>query len=408
MLALAQAQDLVLEHAKTLGSQQKNLLDLIETSGGLPFVLAETLLARRNLPPWACSAMDGFGVVFGGPKKLSVIEDIPAGTTGSRVIESHQAVRIMTGAPIPAGVDTVIPVEQTRAEDRNTVEILEAGRKGQHIRQAGEDLRAGEVALTRGSYLTPAALGVLASQGISEVPVFRKPRVALLSTGDELVSFDQEPRSAQIVDSNSVTVRAALGELGCQVDFLGICRDDKNLLRETLQKAFSSSDLVLTCGGVSVGERDHVQDCVKELGGEILFWNVAIKPGKPALFARRGNSYLLGLPGNPVSVAVVFELLARPALLKSMGYVHLWRPTIQAIAQARFKASKNRRSFMRVLLQQKEGQWHCAPAGHQGSHVLSAMAQAQGLLMIDGDQADFEPGDLAKVMLLTPLAGLHG
>ncbi len=292
--------------------------DLMDTLG---MTLAEDIVADRDVPPFRNSAMDGYAVIGADvatvPARLQVVGDIAAGDVPTRPITLGEAMRIMTGAPLPAGADTIVRVEDTD-NGTGTVTIHAATRPGTSVRAAGEDLRTGETILTRGTVLRPAEIGVLATLGHKTVQVTRQPRVAVLSTGDELVELDAPLGPGQISDANRYSLASAARAAGAHAIPLGIVRDTADDLRRALRDAASRADVIVTSGGVSVGDHDHVKPVVDELGS-MDFWSIAIRPGRPLAFGAIDGTLIFGLPGNPVSALLGFELFVRPALLKMSG-----------------------------------------------------------------------------------------
>jgi molybdopterin molybdotransferase len=358
--------------------------------------------------------MDGFAVRWQdcqscskeNPTLLEVIDDIPAGKASQKVLLKQQAMRIMTGAPIPDGADTVVPIEDTKGS-LNRVQIFSVGSKGKHIRKSGEDIKKNQVVFRKGSILTPACLGVLASIGQKQVKVYAKPKVAFFSTGDELVPYTQEPEGAQIVNSNSPLIASCLCQLGCVPVDLGICQDSESTIRKTLELGFDQADVVVSFGGISVGDYDFVQRVFEVLSGDIHFWRVAMKPGKPFLYGHLKQKPFFALPGNPVSVGVLYEEFVRPALLKIMGYECVFRPVFQAIAQEDLEDSEKRTCFLRGILEQKDGRYTFRKTGLQGAHVLSGMAGANAFGILPRGIAQIKKGETFGVQVLSPFAELQ-
>jgi len=376
-------------------------------------VLAESVAAREDVPPFANTAMDGYavraadtvGATDDAPITLEVVADLPAGHAPSAPVGPGEAVRIMTGAPIPDGADAIVPVEQTSRDCATRVQIHRAAAGGAHIRDAGGDVVAGEVVFTPGAVLNPAAVGVLASLGVTEVLVHPRPRVAVLATGDELVDGDAPLAPGQIRNSNGPMLRALVAEAGCEVLDLGIARDDEAALEALLLEAAAGCDAIVTSGGVSVGDYDVVKAVLSRIG--VLVWSqVAIKPAKPLAFGVIGTTPIVGLPGNPVSSHVSFELFARPALRRMAGHEHLDRPVVTATAaEALGRRPDGKTHFDRVVVRLGADGFTVQRSGGQGSNVLSAVARANGLAVLpDGDGVG--PGEPVRVMLLAdPVPG---
>ncbi len=374
-------------------------------------VLAEALVSRHTLPPWDNSAMDGFAVLAADtgaatrdtPVRLDVVGEAAAGRVADVAVASGTAVRILTGAPLPKGADAVAPVESTDAqmgvaELPRQVSVFAAASVGAHIRRAGSDLREGAPLLAAGTELTPAALAVCAAGGHAQVNVHRRPRVALLATGDELVPPGEPLGPAQIPDSNTVGLAAQARELGAEVRILGIARDDMADVLAHLRRGLVWADVIVASGGVSVGAHDVVKDAFAQIG-RIDLWRIAVQPGRPLAFGRapaadrEGDVLLFGLPGNPVSSLVTFELFVRPVLRRLSGYDDvIGRQVVRATLEQSVTKAPRRRAFLRVALSAKEDGtgWRVSLAGGQDSHVLSALAAADGLAII-GEEHDAMP-----------------
>lgn len=384
-------------------------------------VLAADVVATVDVPRWTNSAMDGFAVrsddVAGAsanrPVSLEVIDDIVAGRFPEREIRQGQAARIMTGAPVPDGADSVIRVEHTDGGtgiggEGARVEIRDAQDAGRNLRRRGEDLTSGEVALVKGTVLTPPAIGVATSLGYAEVELYRRPLVALLTSGDELVEvedFELVERGERIVSSNSYTLAAQLESWGCEVRYLGIARDEPAAIRSALARA-AGCDALITSAGISVGEHDHIRNVLDDLGTDLDFWRVRIKPGSPFAFGHvgeLGGMPWFGLPGNPVSSTVTCELFVRPAILKMSGHRKLFARPIRASLLEDFSGGSSLTRFLRVVLDQTaNGEWTASLTGAQGSGILSSMSKASGLLVVP---AGLEEAAAGSVLDVLPLEG---
>ncbi len=383
-------------------------------------VLAEDIYSPFDIPPLDSAAMDGYAVQFssiGGatpkqPKVLKVIGELAAGYIQDREVEPGTAIRIMTGAPIPKGADVVIRFEDSDEAERKTImpgsRLTEIGicqevPKGSNIRRAGEDIKKGALIMSKEMVLRPAGIGVLASLGKATVSVYRRPVVAILATGNELVDIDQPLPLGKIYNSNSYSLMAQVIHYGGIPKMIGIAPDDFDFLRKSLRQAFDS-DLVITSGGVSRGDYDMVKDVLVS-EGKITFWTVRMKPGKPLAFGffedESGRRIPhLGLPGYPVSVMVTFEIFARPVILKMMGKKNLAKPTIKAVIEDTVKNSDGRRIFARVVVTKRDGQYFASLTSPQGSGILTSMALANGLAIIPEDVEAIKPGDVVDVMML--------
>jgi molybdopterin molybdotransferase len=330
MISVEEALKRILDSISSLGLEKVSILD------ALGRVIGEDVYANRTIPPKDNSAMDGYalraedtrGASSEKPTLLEIIEDIPAGAIPIKRIEAGQAARIMTGAPLPEGADAIIRMEDARKEEDRVALFVEA-RKGQDIRHAGEDVRVGEKVISRGEIIRPAEVGMLASLGRSFILVHQRPLVAIVTTGDELVDIDEIPTPWKIVSSNSYSLAALIRECGGIPLQIGITKDRREDLIVKL-KAAMRADLIVSSGGVSVGDYDLVKEIMQEVGNRMQFWQVAMKPGRPLAFGSLGDVPIVGLPGNPVSSMISFEQFIRPAILKMLGHVNLFRRTVRA------------------------------------------------------------------------------
>lgn len=380
MRPLRSAQHQVLAALPALPTQAVS----IEEALGL--ALRESAVATHPVPPFANSAMDGYAVraadVASVPAKLEVIEDVPAGSVATRVVESGTAIKIMTGAPMPSGANAVVRVEDTQ-QAGTTVTISIGVPEGASVRSAGGDVESGTVVVEQGVRLTPAHIGVLANIGQATVQVGRRPRVAVASTGDELVAVDGPPLGpGQIRDSNRPMLIAMLRDLGAEVIDLGRIPDDEKRLTATLHRGAHEADVVVTSGGVSMGEYDLVKAVLGELG-DIDFWQVAMQPAKPFAFGRLDETPFFGLPGNPVSSFVAFEQFVRPALLHMMGATRIARPRIEGRTEVDLDTDPEKTVFLRVVTRMEEAVRWSRPSGGQSSNVLSAVATGDAFAVVE-------------------------
>lgn len=349
---------------------------------------------------YAVRSADVRGASASTPVVLRVVETIAAGASSTRVLAAGQAMRIMTGAPVPTGADSVVRIEDT---DRGESSVRIAGDRDllRNIRPRGEDLAKGDVAVAGGTELHPAHLGLLASVGSADVRVYRRPRVAVLASGDELVDvdrFDDVLAGAKIVSSNSYTLEAAVAQAGATPLSLGVVGDDPVALRDRLAKC--DCDLLLTTGGVSVGAYDFTRSVLAELGVQLRFWRVRIRPGAPVGFGMLGGTPWLGLPGNPVSTLVTFELFARPAIRKMLGHSLLFRRPVRVRVTESIAISAPLTHYLRAEVHTREDGYVARLTGPQGSGLLSSMARANALLVIPPERARIESGDLVDALLL--------
>lgn len=382
-------------------------------------VLAQLQRAPIDAPPLDNSAMDGYAVrhadvANGGNTRLRVLGTALAGKAFAQPIGEGECVRIMTGAPPPAGADTVV-VQEVVALDGDHIVVPPGQRLGQHIRRAGEDLAVGKSALAAGRLLRPAEIGLIASLGCAEVSVFRRLRVAFLSTGDELCSIGTPLSEGRVYDSNRYTIFGMLTRMGCEVLDLGVVRDDPAAMEAAFSEAAAAADVVISSGGVSVGEADFVKGLMAELG-EVLFWKIAMKPGRPMAFGRirvageesrgerGGAAWLFGLPGNPVAVMVTFYQFVREALYALMGADPVpVVPLLPALCTGALKKVAGRTEFQRGILSLVDGQWRVRPAAAQGSGVLRSMADANCFIVLEHDRGNVAAGDRVGVQLFDGL-----
>ncbi len=413
MLSVAEARARILEHFSPLGSER---VPLSEAAGR---VLAGDVLATTDLPPFSNSSMDGYTVRAGeaagasanSPVRLAVSADIPAGSGAPGPLAPGTAARIMTGAPMPPGADAVVPVEETDDQRERTgepppaqVAIRVAPVLGANVRPAGQDMRAGQTVLRAGTVLSPAAVGVLAAQGVGQVPVHIKPLVAIFSTGDELRRVEESLGPGQIRDTNSYTLAAAAASYGARVLRLEVAGDRLEAVRARFATAQEAgAHLIISSAGVSVGAYDVVKAAV-EADGALGFWRVRMRPGKPLAFGQVGGVPFFGLPGNPISALVGFEVFVRPALLKLGGRTRWEKLEITAELLEPMQ-SDGRESYQRVIVERRGQGYVARGSGNQGSAVLSAMVRANGLLILPEGVTQAQPGDRFAVWLLEEAEG---
>ncbi len=365
-------------------------------------VLAEPVASRWDLPPADNSAMDGYAFAWQGQKaggRLAVTGFVPAGAAPSGMIPAGTATKIMTGAPLPPGCDTVVPLEEV-VEEEGCIRLAADSAAGRHIRRRGEELRKGETLLSAGSVIRAGETGLLAAGGIDRLTVYPKPRVALLATGDELVELGTPPGPGQIVNSNIHLLAARLREEGHPVIPLGIAADDPDALAAKIQQGLEA-DLLITTGGVSVGDRDYVQEVLARFGFSRTFWKVAIKPGKPLLFGMIGALPVFGLPGNPAASAATFDLFVRPALRLLAGRRQILHPRLRVVLADAVKGGGRRQNFLWGTLQrQSDGTYRFTPSSRQGSGQNRSLVEAHGLLPVPIGAAELPAGAEVEVLVL--------
>jgi molybdopterin molybdotransferase len=368
-------------------------------------VLARDVTAGVTLPPWDNSAMDGYAVRGADlarlPARLRVIESIAAGQFPTREVGPGDATRIMTGAPTPRGADTVVRVEDTDGGTEQ-VEVRAARDAGKNVRPRGEDMLEGRVVMTRGSAVGAAQLGVLAAVGCATVHVHRAPRVAILTSGDELVElerFDEVRAGRKIVSSNSYTLQALVREAGGDPVYLGIAADTRESLRSHLERA-RSADLIITSAGVSVGEYDYIRDVLRELGAKMKFWRVRMRPGAPIGFGLLDATPWIGLPGNPVSTMVTFELFARPAIRRLRGHARLFRRPFPVRLDEPVSTGGELTHFLRAIITRRGSEPRARLTGPQGSGILTSMSAANALLIVPRDRPNVPAGDQLNAFAL--------
>jgi molybdopterin molybdotransferase len=374
-------------------------------------VLAADIISPVSVPPHDNAAMDGYAVRHAdlsndGDTPLKLIGQANAGHRWAGTVATGQAVRVMTGAVLPSGADTVV-IQEAVHLDGDIVLVPPGQKAGQHRRRTGEDLLAGEPALRAGRLLRPADLGLAASLGLAELTVHRRVRVGVLTTGDEVMSIGEAPREGGIYDSNRYTLTGMLTRLGCEVVDLGVARDTPEALSAALEPAIGEVDVLITSGGVSDGEADFVRDILARLG-TVTFWKIAMKPGRPMAFGTLGQNscgtLLFGLPGNPVATMVAFQVFARDALLTLMGVAPVTPPIqFSAISATAMKKQPGRTEYPRGILSQHQGQWRVTATGAQGSGILRSMCDANCFIVLDEACGNVAAGDAVDVM---PFEGL--
>ena len=400
MISVEEALNQILEVIVPLGREKVSILDSIGR------VIGEDIYANRNIPPRDNSAMDGYairwedtrGASIRKPVILKVIEDIPAGTIPRKRVGTGKSSRIMTGAPIPDGANAVVRVEDTE-KDGQKVRVFVKAKDGQDIRPAGEDVREGELVISQGNVIRPAEIGMLAALGRSFISVYQRPLIAVVATGDELVDIDENPSSWQIISSNSYSIAGQIIDCGAIPIQIGIAKDKRDDLVAKF-KAALRADIIVSSGGVSVGDYDLVKDVMKEVGNQMTFWQVAMRPGKPLAFGSMNGIPVFGLPGNPVSSMVSFEQFVRPSILKMMGHKNLFRRIVRAILKDDITKKKGTRHFIRAYVNYENGRYFAATTGEQGSGMLRSMVMANGMIVLPEYATSVKKGEDVSIQLI--------
>lgn len=399
MISVEEARSTILSKIGRLETEEVPILE------ALGRVLDEDILSGADMPPFDNASMDGYAVRFAdtagaspeGPSELKVLGDVAAGYMPESPIAEGEAIRIMTGAPMPEGADAVVMVENTERIEGGVLVFVPV-RVVENVRFAGEDLRQGDIALASGKRIAPGDIGMLASVGKAKVKVVRRPVVAIITTGDELVEIDKPLSPGKIRNSNAYSIAAQVIDTGCVPLMLGIAPDSREALLAKVEAGVAGADMVITTGGVSVGDYDLVKDILAE-AGEMVFWQVAMKPGKPLAFGIIEDKPVLGLPGYPTSSMVSFEQFARPALLKMSGRADVGRMTIEAIFEESFVNRSGRRNMVRVTVAKVDGVFKARLSGPQQSGNLKPMGLANGLMAVAED-IELKPGDTVTVQLM--------
>jgi molybdopterin molybdotransferase len=397
----------ILAEVRALGTVTRPLLDAYN------FVLAADAVAPVTLPPWDNSAMDGYACLAADlaqvPVTLRVVESVAAGQFPARELSAGEATRIMTGAPVPEGCDTVVRVEDTDG-GLERVRIRDARDARRNVRPRGEDIAAGRVAIAAGTPLGAAQIGVLASLGFADVEVVRAPRVAILTSGDELVEldrFDEVRNGTKIVSSNGYTLRALVRAAGGEPVYLGIARDTPDALRALLEHA-RGCDMIITSAGISVGEHDHMRGVLAAMGAVMKFWRVRMRPGAPIGFGLLDGKPWIGLPGNPVSTMVTFELFARPAIHRMRGHRKLFRRPVPVVLDEPVTIGAELTHFLRAIVTVRDGRSTARLTGPQSSGILTSMSNANALLVVPPDRRSVAAGETLHAILIGDDAELSG
>lgn len=395
MIRIEEALKIIEEETKNLGLEEKEILSALNR------VLGEDIYSMDNLPPFNKSAMDGFAIKYEDTKncninnrvELDIQGRIKAGDFCEKELQFGQAYKIMTGAPLPVGANAVIEIEKVEVVE-NKLYIYQAVQEGNHIIKFGEEIKVGEIALSKGTVIRPPEIGFLASLGFSSIKVYKSPVVALIITGDELIDINSKLEKGKIRNSNEYSLKALINNLGAECLSLGIVSDEKAVLKENVKYALENADIVISSGGASVGDYDFIEDVLKEIGAEVKFNKVAIKPGKPVTFAKYRNKLFFALPGNPSSLIITFQEFVKPAIEKIMGKKSRNKEEFQVVLADDFKAQKGRRKFVYVEIREENGIYYAHKSGSQCSNHLKTMSRANGIIIIPEEFGTVHAGEV--------------
>lgn len=400
-ISIEKANEIILEQSIELQLIEKSILDSFD------YILGENIKSNMNMPPFDRSPLDGY--VYRGedtinatptnPITLEVIDYIPAGHLSLKTIGKGQAMKIMTGSKIPKGADVVVRFEDTRFTERE-VTISESLTPGSNIVNMGEDMKTGDLVLEKGILIGPAEIGIMATLGKSIVKVYKKPKVAIIATGDELVNIHDELGEGKIRNSNSYTIGAQIKRLGADCVLLGICKDGIQETKSELKSALKWADMVITTGGVSVGEADLVKEAFQELGADILFWRVKMKPGTPLVVATYENKFLFGLSGNPAASYITFEQFVRPTILRLMGRTKTKLMEVESILESEFTKISGQNRYVRAFTYKKNGKYYTMLPDKHSSGVISSLSGTNSIFHIPRKEGPYKKGDSIVVELV--------
>jgi molybdopterin molybdotransferase len=408
-ISMEKALEIFQEYASTVGIEEISITDSFER------ILAEDIVAGFPIPPFCRSPLDGYALCAAdtagadeiSPVSLRITQTIYAGEVSTEPLLAGETAAITTGAPMPEGSDTVIKIEDI-CRVGNTIEIRSALRAGDNIVPQGEDIARGEKALEKGANITPAAVGLLASLGLQRVKVFKKPRVAIFSTGDELLDVTEQLRPGKIYNSNLYTLSAQVREAGCMAFPIGTIVDEKNAIADALKGALADYDMILTTGGASVGGKDLIKDAIVLSGATTLFWKVGMKPGTPAVCGEKDGKLIIGLSGNPSAAMITFLMLVRPLLRAMAGKGSGNLPEVSAVMEQPFKKKSSQRRLLRAVVVWKDGAYHAIPAGMQSPGALKSMVVCNALIDIPAEHGFLLAGETVRAHLLPPQYCLQG
>ncbi|MFD3155791.1 gephyrin-like molybdotransferase Glp [Haloimpatiens sp. FM7330] len=395
MISIDEALNIINKETKVLEPEEVDLMKSLNS------VLAENIYSKDNLPPFNKSAMDGYAIKSEDTKecndknkiKLTKKAIIKAGDYYEGELEKGQAIKIMTGAAVPKGANAVIKIEKI-VEDKNQIIISEHVKEGNNIIKFGDEIKVGQLALEKGKIITPTEIGILASLGYSKVKVYRKPKISIVTTGNELMDINSKLEKGKVRNSNEYSLKALCIQLGSEVESLGVVTDDKEYLKQKIMKALDKSDIVISSGGVSVGDYDFVEDVLGEIGADVKITSIAIKPGKPTTFATVGDKLFFGLPGNPLSVLTTFEEFVKPTIEKMMGKDGFNKKYFKVIAADNFKLKQDRRKYVYVEIKKKDEKYYAYEVGSQCSNYLMTRSRANGVMIIPEGVSSAKAGEV--------------
>lgn len=401
--------NITIEEAKRILSFQKTKLSVekVHILDALNYVLAENIFSGMNIPPFDRSPLDGYAyksedtknATKENPMTLEVIDHINAGYVSNKVVNEGQAIRIMTGAKIPDGANVIIRYEDTEFDNKK-VKIFTHLEENKNIIKMGEDLLKGQLALSKGTIIGPAEVGILSTLGKEYIEIFSRPKIAILSTGDELVDIDEEITEGKIRNSNSYMIASQVKMLGIEPKILGSCRDEIDECLNLLKDALEDSDIIITTGGASVGDADIIKEVFKGLGAEILFWRVKVKPGTPIVVAKINNKFLFGLSGNPAAAFITFEQFVRPMIIKMMGKDNINLMKIDSTLESEFTKVSGQNRYVRAFTYIKNGQYYTKLPDKHSSSVLSSMSGMNSIFLVPAGSEPYTKGTRIKVELL--------
>lgn len=395
MVKVEDALNIIIKEAQELETEKVDILDSLNK------ILGENIYSRDNLPPFDKSAMDGYAIKSDDTKHvnekekatLSIVGTIKAGDSSDYQLNSGEAFKIMTGAPLPSGADCVIEIEKVKIENSNLY-INNFVKAGNNVIKHGEEIKSGDLILEKRTLIRAAEIGILASLGFKSVSVYKSPKVSLIITGDELVSIEEKLVKGKIRNSNEYSLIALIKEMGIDVITSGVVPDIKDSIKAEIEASLENSDVIISSGGASVGEYDYIKDILKEIGADIKFDSIAIKPGKPVIFATSNKKLFFGLPGNPLAIITTFEEFVKPALEKMIGKKNYGKKEFPVVLEDNFKGKTGRKKYIYVNIKDENGVYHAYKTGNQSSSHLVTLSKSNGLIIIPENQGDVKKGEI--------------